>query len=163
MAAQNDTTRPPVTQLPSDTVEFAHRMFDAARSGDSTLLLAAVDAGLPVNLTNSQGNSLLMLASYAGHAQLVQDLLSRGADPNRLNDLGQSMVAGAVFKGHDDVVGVLMRNGANPRIGRPTAIETAAVFGKGKETMDVLGAKEGDVGKDVPLPPSTVNASKNDG
>jgi hypothetical protein len=53
----NDTTRPPVTQLPSDTVEFAHRMFDAARNGDSALLLAAVDAGLPVNLTNAQGSS----------------------------------------------------------------------------------------------------------
>ncbi len=52
-----DTARPPVTQLPADTVEFAHRMFDAARNGDSTLLLAAVDAGLPVNLTNSQGPS----------------------------------------------------------------------------------------------------------
>jgi len=30
-------------------------MFDAARQGNSELLLAAVDAGLPVNLTNHQG------------------------------------------------------------------------------------------------------------
>jgi hypothetical protein len=37
------------------TVDFAHRMFDAARTGDSTPLLQAVDGGLPVNLTNSKG------------------------------------------------------------------------------------------------------------
>ena len=53
--AQN-TARPPATDLPPDTIEFAHRMFDAARNGDSTLLLAAVDAGLPTNLTNAQGH-----------------------------------------------------------------------------------------------------------
>ena len=36
-------------------VAFAHRMFEAARNGDSEILLAAIDAGLPVNLTNDQG------------------------------------------------------------------------------------------------------------
>ena len=36
---------------------------------------------------------------------------------------------------------------ADPRLGKPTAIETVMMFGKGKEMMDVLGAKEGDVGR----------------
>ena len=44
-----------VSKLPSETIEFAHRMFEAARTGDSTLLLSAVDAGLPVNLMNDKG------------------------------------------------------------------------------------------------------------
>jgi hypothetical protein len=44
-----------VQQLPSETIEFAHRMFEAARTGDSALLLSAVDSGLPVNLTNDKG------------------------------------------------------------------------------------------------------------
>ena len=44
-----------MSQLPSDTVEFAHRMFEAARTGDSILLLSAVDSGLPANLTNDKG------------------------------------------------------------------------------------------------------------
>jgi hypothetical protein len=30
-------------------------MFDAARRGDSALLLAALDKGLPANLTNNKG------------------------------------------------------------------------------------------------------------
>ena len=32
-------------------------MFDAAREGNATLLLAAIDAGLPPNLTNEKGTS----------------------------------------------------------------------------------------------------------
>jgi hypothetical protein len=32
-------------------------MFDAARNGDTKLLLAAIEAGLPVNLTNDKGYS----------------------------------------------------------------------------------------------------------
>jgi hypothetical protein len=44
-----------VASLPEQTLQFAHRMFDAARSGDDVLLLQAVDAGLPVNLTNDKG------------------------------------------------------------------------------------------------------------
>lgn len=44
-----------VSELPPETIDFAHRMFDAARKGDTELLLAAVDAGLPPNLTNQNG------------------------------------------------------------------------------------------------------------
>jgi len=48
-----------VDSLPADTIAFANRMFDAAREGNSELLLQAVDAGLPPNLTNSKGASLV--------------------------------------------------------------------------------------------------------
>ncbi|KAG0696481.1 ankyrin repeat-containing domain protein [Suillus ampliporus] len=162
MATETSTQTPdhvaPPTQsnpnsLPADTISFAHRMFDAAREGNGELLFQAVDAGLPVNLTNDKGNTLLMLAAYAGHAEVTKGLLQRKADPNRLNDLGQSMIAGAVFKSHDEVVRILAEAGTDPRIGKPTAIEAAHIFGR-KELMEVLGAKEGDISVDVPTPPS---------
>ncbi|KAJ7119869.1 ankyrin repeat-containing domain protein [Mycena epipterygia] len=137
--------------LPLETVEFAHRMFDAARTGNSELLIAAVDAGLPVNILNDKGNSLLMLAAYAGHLDLTKKLLDRGGDPNILNDLGQSMIAGAVFKAHDDVVRALAEKGADPRLGKPNAIQAAHMFGR-TQLMSVLGATEGDIGPEVPTP-----------
>ncbi|KAG1824867.1 ankyrin repeat-containing domain protein [Suillus subaureus] len=146
-------TQSNTNSLPAETVNFAHRMFDAAREGNTELLFQAVDAGLPVNLTNDKGNTLLMLAAYAGHAELTKGLLQRKADPNRLNDLGQSIIAGAVFKSHDAVVRILAKAGADPRIGKPTAIEAAHIFGR-KELMEVLGAQQGDIGTDVPTPPS---------
>lgn len=40
--------------LTPEAVQFAHRMFNAARTGDE-VLLQALDAGLPVDLTNDEG------------------------------------------------------------------------------------------------------------
>ncbi|EMD34330.1 hypothetical protein CERSUDRAFT_117208 [Gelatoporia subvermispora B] len=150
--ATPDTELPKAAELPAETIEFAHRMFDAAREGKTELLSHALDAGLPPNLTNDRGNTLLMLAAYSGHAELVQLLLKKGADPNRINDRGQSPLAGAVFKGSDDVVRALKAGGADPRAGTPTGIQTARMFGK-KDILEVLGATEEDMKEDVPLPP----------
>ncbi|KAI9430956.1 ankyrin [Lactarius psammicola] len=140
-----------ISELPPETVDFAHRMFDAAREGNAELLLAAVDAGLPPNLTNQKGNTLLMLAAYAGHATLVRGLVERGADPNKLNDRGQAPIAGAVFKREDEVVRVLMEVGADPRAGEPNAIASAQMFGRA-DLLAVLGAREGDSTDAVPPP-----------
>ncbi|KAI0729030.1 ankyrin [Fomitopsis betulina] len=127
-------------------------MFDAARSGDTALLSQAIDAGLPVNLTNEKGNSLLMLAAYSGHADLTSTLLSKGADPNRINDNGQSPLAGAVFKNELEVIGRLMTGGANPRLGTPTAIQTARIF-KREDVLQILGATEDDLKDALPTMP----------
>lgn len=43
------------SDVPQETLDFAHRMFDAARDNNSELLLQAVDVGLPPNLTNDKG------------------------------------------------------------------------------------------------------------
>jgi len=133
-------------------------MFEAARSGDpDKMLLAAVDAGLPANLTNDKGNTLLMLAAYAGHPELTKQLLERGADPNRLNDLGQSIVGGAVFKAHDEVVRILVQHGADPRLGTPSAVQAAHIF-KRTDLMELLGTKESDAFLEVPPPPGVSQA-----
>jgi hypothetical protein len=41
-----------VTELDDETIAYAHRMFDLARSGGTDELAGNVEAGLPVNLTN---------------------------------------------------------------------------------------------------------------
>ena len=110
--------------------ELATRLFDMARDGDAAALAQYVDAGVPVNLTNDSGDTLLMLAAYHGHAEAVAALVARGADVNRLNDRGQSPLAGAVFKGEDAVVHALLAGGADPHAGHPTAVDTARMFGR---------------------------------
>ena len=115
---------PPDPQL----VEIAHACFDFARGGETERLQAYVEKGVPVNLTDATGNTLLMLAAYHGHAQTVSALASLGADPNRTNDRGQSPLAGAIFKGEDDVVRALLATGADPDIGTPSARATAQMF-----------------------------------
>jgi uncharacterized protein len=111
-------------------VELAHQMFDLARAGATDRLAAYVEAGVPVDLTDAAGNTLLMLAAYHGHPDTVTMLARLGADVDRLNDRGQSPLAGAVFKGEDEVVAALLAASADPERGTPTARETATVFGR---------------------------------
>ncbi|GAA5849373.1 hypothetical protein JCM8547_006529 [Rhodosporidiobolus lusitaniae] len=114
--------------LPQEAVEYARQFFTAARQGDVETLRAPLEAGLPANLTNESGDTLLMLAAYHGHAEAVKLLLKHGADPNRLNDRNQSPLAGAVYKNEEDVVRALLDGNANPDHGTPTAWQTAKLF-----------------------------------
>jgi len=111
-------------------VEIAHEMFDLARAGEAEQLEAYVEAGVPVDLTDASGNTLLMLAAYHGNPETVSMLARRGADVDRVNDRGQSPLAGAVFKGEAEVVTALLAAGADTDKGTPTARETARMFGQ---------------------------------
>ncbi|MGW9307163.1 ankyrin repeat domain-containing protein [Saccharomonospora azurea] len=103
---------------------------DLAREGDTTQLLEFLDHGLPVDVTDPSGNTLLMLAAYHGHTATVRALLDRGADPDRRNARDQSPIAGALFKGEDEVVAVLREAGADLDAGTPTARAAAVMFGR---------------------------------
>ncbi|KAH7192407.1 ankyrin repeat-containing domain protein [Fusarium flagelliforme] len=116
------------SSLTPEMIDFASRMYDAARKGDVATLEQALPAGLPPNLTNDKGDTLLMLAAYHGHADLVKVLIQHGADPNRLNDRGQSPLAGAVFKKEDAVIQELLDGGADPEYGQPSASECVTMF-----------------------------------
>ena len=111
-----------------EVLDLAHRMFDLARAGATEELTATVDAGLPVNLTNDKGDTLLILAAYHNHPPTVAMLLERGADPARVNDRGQTALAAAVFRKNADSVRALLAAGADPAEGSPSATETAAFF-----------------------------------
>ncbi|MGI8939853.1 MAG: ankyrin repeat domain-containing protein [Iamia sp.] len=113
-----------------DVVELATRLFGLARAGDTAALDAYLAAGVPADLANDNGDTLVMLAAYHGHASTVAALLGRGALPDRPNDKGQTPLAGATFKGEADVVQALLDGGADPRAGQPTAVDTATMFGR---------------------------------
>ncbi|MEU0396659.1 ankyrin repeat domain-containing protein [Streptomyces sp. NPDC006208] len=114
----------------SEVIELATKVFDLARQGETETLAAYLDAGVPANLTNDRGDTLVMLAAYHGHAAAVEALLARGAEPDRANDRGQTPLAGAVFKGEGDVIRALLDGGADPQAGTPSAADTARMFGK---------------------------------
>lgn len=113
----------------SDVEAFAAKLFDLARSGDANLLGQYIEHGVDVNLTNHQGNTLLMLAAYSGNTEAVRRLTALGADVNALNDRGQSPLAGALFKQELEIARLLLDAGANPDLGHPNARDTVAMFG----------------------------------
>jgi ankyrin repeat protein len=98
-----------------------------------------VDAGVPADLTNDRGDTLVMLAAYHGHADAVRALLERGAEADRINDRGQTPLAGAVFKGEEAVIRVLLDAGADPAAGTPSAVDTARMFAR-TELLELFGA-----------------------
>ncbi|MFC4147784.1 ankyrin repeat domain-containing protein [Micromonospora mangrovi] len=125
-------------ELDAETIAFAHRMFDLARAGAAEELAGQLDAGLPVNLTNAKGDTLLILAAYHAHPETVAALLARGADPSRVNDRGQTALAAAVFRKDTRTVRALLDAGADPEHGSPSAVDTARFFDL-PEMLAVLG------------------------
>ena len=122
---------PPASELDDDTFEFANAVFDLARAGDSETLGALLGKGLPPNLRNHRGDSLLMLAAYHGHLETVRVLLRHRSDPDLRNSNGQTPLAGAAFKGDLPMIKLLLAyradiEGASPD-GR-TALMIAAMF-----------------------------------
>ncbi len=88
----------PKPELDADTLAFAARVFQYARMGHAEDLADLFGQGLPANLRNDKGDSLLMLAAYNGQAEAARVILAHGGDPELANDRGQTPLAGAAFR-----------------------------------------------------------------
>ena len=115
------------------------RMFDLAREGLTGELLANVDNGMSVDLTDDKGDTLLLLAAYYAHPHTVTALVKAGAALDRANDRGQTALAAAAFRGDLVSAGALLAAGADPHAGDPDAIETARFFGNDDVLALLLG------------------------
>ncbi|RMP25905.1 Ankyrin, partial [Pseudomonas coronafaciens pv. atropurpurea] len=143
----DSTANPPKTMTEDEAAAFAEQVFDVARQGDAVMLERLLEKGLPADLRNHKGDTLLMLASYHCHADAVRVLLNHRADPEIRNDNGQSPIAGAAFKGDLTVVKLLVEAGADldaaSADGR-TALMMAAMFNR-IEIVDYLISKGADL------------------
>ena len=111
-----------------DVQALAEKVFTLAREGDAALLQAYIDEGVPANLTNGKGDTLLILAAYHEHLDSVRVLLGRGADPDRVNDNGQTALGSAVVRKAGDIVTALLDAGADPDAGHQSAPDIARFF-----------------------------------
>ena len=127
----NHSSATPMTE--EEAMEFAAQVFQVAREGDAAMLDRLLEKGLPPNLRNHKGDSLLMLASYHGHQDAARVLLKHGADPDLCNDSGQMPLAGAAFKGDLEMARLLLDNDADVNGAGPdgkTALMMAAMFNR---------------------------------
>lgn len=53
----------PTAESP-EIIAFASRMYDAARKGDTAIFEQALPAGLPSNMTNDKGDSLVSISTF---------------------------------------------------------------------------------------------------
>jgi uncharacterized protein len=144
-SAMTDTQKPTQARQPSEEmdpqlIELAHEVFELARRGDAAMLAAVIEKGVPPNLRNDKGDSLVMLAAYHGHDDAVRTLLEQGADPNLRNNNGQTPIAGAAFKGFKSIIEILLDHRADVEGASPdgrTALMVAAMFNR-TEIVDLL-------------------------
>jgi ankyrin repeat protein len=143
--------------LTPEELEKARLLFQWARAGDPRLV-SLLEQGLPANMTNDAGDTLLMLAAYHGHAELVAALLQHGADPARCNDRGQSPLAGGADANHRlsdgktafmfaamfnrvEVMQLLLRHGADADAADASGM-TAAMLADKMNAQDALALLE---------------------
>lgn len=114
--------------LTEEQLEFLASMFDLARNGNAEELLPLIDKGVPSDLTNDRGDTLLILAAYNVQAEVVRGLLERQANVDRVNDRGQTALGCAVFRQHEDITRMLLDAGANPALGAQSAYAVVEMF-----------------------------------
>lgn len=125
-------------------IDFAQEVFKLARTGDAETLARLLQKGLPPNMSNHKGDTLVMLAAYHGHVDATKVLLDAGAEPDRYNDMAQTPLGASTFKGHLPIVELLLSHGARPDFAPPggkTPLMFAAMFNR-LDIVKVLLARD---------------------
>ena len=132
---------------PSDQI-LPDAAADLARNGDTAGLVALLKDGLAVDARDAKGNTLLMLASYHGRAEVVKLLLKSGATVDLRNDKGQTPLGGVAFKGYVEIAALLLDAGADPVAdqGGSTPADFATLAGK-TEILALLQARRDNAAK----------------
>ncbi|TGN39385.1 ankyrin repeat domain-containing protein [Marinobacter confluentis] len=102
----------PGNKQDEDAVAFLQGLFELARNGGTGPLNVMLDAGVPVDIRTSAGDSLLMLACRNGHKDTAEMLLERGADPNACNHQSETPLMVATIAEHTELVDCLLEAGA---------------------------------------------------
>ncbi len=128
-------------------LELQQMALDFARDGETSILQSMLDSGLPIELQDTKGNTLLMLSSYNGNYETSKMLIEYGANINSVNDHGHSIIAGVAFKGYLDICKLLVENGVkiDNRFSK-SPIVFASMFGR-KEIVEYLQQKQNNTKK----------------
>ena len=124
-----------VSIMEDSKFSFSSGLLTAAGNGINKAVQFFLEMGVNIDNVDSNGRTALMLASKAGHEEIVETLLSArangsqdghsrvgqillkgGADPNIQEKDGRSALMYASQNGHSEVVQILLKGGADPNI-----------------------------------------------
>src|SRR5690606_13361785 len=88
--------------------------FEAIRTGDVARVSAFLQE-IPTltNLKDARGSTPLLLATYYGHKEVTQTILSFEPDVNIKDASGNTALMGVCFKGYTDIAKLLIEHGAD--------------------------------------------------
>lgn len=109
--SKRSATTNPRGMKSQDRTKEAHKL---ARWNHHRELCRIVDAGTSVDIRDSNGNTLLMIAAQNGHEELCRMLVARGADVNACNARGNTPLHFAYGYGYVEL-GEYFRNECDGR------------------------------------------------
>ncbi|VTS07478.1 ankyrin repeat domain-containing protein [Tuwongella immobilis] len=118
----------PIALTAETRVKLQTIAFQAAREGDVATLREYLAVKMPLNETNSRGDTLLIVAAYQGQASAVEWLLKQpGIEIDRRNRMGLTALTAATFKGEVGIAKQLLAAKADVNLANGTG-QTALMF-----------------------------------
>ncbi|MGB6168047.1 MAG: ankyrin repeat domain-containing protein, partial [Geitlerinemataceae cyanobacterium] len=74
-------------------------LIQIAKEGDGDALKKAIDSGIDINITDSDGNCSIAAAAEAGHLEIVQQLIAADADVDLADKEGWTALMAAAGTG----------------------------------------------------------------
>ena len=127
------------TPLPVKKTKTATQaFFDAALNGDIQTVEAELAAGVDVNAAslNGQNQTVLMLAAYNGHTELVEALIDRGGKVNHLDSVNRTALMYCSSGPFPETTELLLDNGADVNIIDNNEKWTALMFAAAEGQVD---------------------------
>ena len=95
-------------------------LVNAVKQNDTELARKLIAKGADVNQKDSSGNSLLIISSANGNAEIVQLLLSSGASLDAVDaNMNATALHAASYLGHPEVMKLLVKHGIDLNIQGP--------------------------------------------
>lgn len=128
--------------LPAQAGDIRDDIIQAIKIDDAKEVVAQLARGADANMSDEEGNTLLILAAREGSPDAAEVLLKAGAKPHLVNAYGDTALHAAAYGGQERIVNALLDRGA-PVGANPlgwTPLMYAAYGGHGKVLRKLLGA-----------------------
>lgn len=133
-AAQELAPSRPAALAASD---FLEDLVASIERDDKLGVMGALSQGLPVDVMDSNGNTMLMHAAKGGRVKVTQFLLDSGADPNIMAVNGATSLMLAVNGGHAGTVAVLLKMNADPNL-RGTGVPPTLTYAAAADNTEIM-------------------------
>jgi len=117
------------------SIEYFH---DAAYNGNFEKVREALEAGMPADIEDKNGQNALMLAAFNGHTEIIKILVEEGVPINNKDKTGRTALIYASTGPYYKTVQFLINNNAEVNIFDTEEHFTALMFAASEGQLEVV-------------------------